>query len=161
MRTSRHITCPRCGAEVRIPIFWVIGIEGIFRCRNCRLPFKTGYKMGAFLSAIGLCLSVALVQILVYLFSIYTLVVFTLVLIPVWWFLAYHLRRWWMLRKARKTARRLPLENNPEESPAKPLPEPDLEQEYISLKKLPDDTPFETEEEPAQVIKNPFTGETF
>ena len=32
------------------------------------------------------------------------------------------------------------------------------EEEYLTLKKLPDDTPFETDE---PVIKNPFTGETF
>ena len=48
---KRSLTCPQCGARVRIPWFWAIGIEGIFRCRQCRLPFKTGYKTGAILSA--------------------------------------------------------------------------------------------------------------
>lgn len=103
-KIKRHIVCPRCGAKVRIPLFWAVGIEGIFRCRECRLPFKTGYKTGAVLSALALCLSMATVQILVYLFSIYSMALFVLLLIPLWLFYAYHFRKWQLLRKARRTA---------------------------------------------------------
>ena len=117
--------------------------------------------MGAFLSAIGLCISMVLVQILVYLFSIYTLALFVLCLVPLWLFLAYRMRRWWMLRKAQRTARRLPLEHTQEKNDTEIPAEADLEQEYLSLQKLPEDTPFEPEEESDPVIKNPFTGETF
>lgn len=73
---KRSLTCPQCGARVRIPWFWAIGIEGIFRCRQCRLPFKTGYKTGAILSAVSLSLSMALVQLMVYVFSIYSMIFF-------------------------------------------------------------------------------------
>ena len=84
MKTRGHITCPRCGADVKVPLYWAVGIEGIFRCRECRLPFKTGYKMGAVLSALGLTLAVATVQLLVYLLSIYSMAIFILALIPLW-----------------------------------------------------------------------------
>ena len=77
MKTRGHITCPRCGADVKVPLYWAVGIEGIFRCRECRLPFKTGYKMGAVLSALGLTLAVATVQLLVYLLSIYSMAIFS------------------------------------------------------------------------------------
>lgn len=154
MQKSRHIICPRCGADVRIPWFWVVGIEGIFRCRECRQPFKTGYKMGAFFSALGLCLSMAVVQVLVYLLSIYTMPLFVLLLIPLWIFFAYQMRKRWMLRRVRRAVRRSSRE---EEQEAETEPQ-SPEEEYMALKKLPADTPFETEE---TVVKNPFTGETF
>lgn len=102
MRKRRHIICPQCGAVVRIPFFWIIGIEGIFRCKECRRPFKTGYKMGAALSALGLSLSMATVQILVYLFSIYSMALFALVMIPLWIFYAFHFRKWYMLWKIKR-----------------------------------------------------------
>ena len=89
----RLLTCPRCGAEVKIPLFWAIGIEGIFRCPNCRMPFKTGYKMGAIFMALALTLAVTTVQLLVYLFSIYSMVLFVLALIPLWLFYGYHFQR--------------------------------------------------------------------
>ena len=93
MKTRGHITCPRCGADVKVPLYWAVGIEGIFRCRECRLPFKTGYKMGAVLSALGLTLAVATVQLLVYLLSIYSMAIFILTLIPLWLVYGYGLRK--------------------------------------------------------------------
>lgn len=102
----RELICPRCGAPVRIPLFWAIGIEGIFRCRNCGLPFKTGYKMGAVLSALGLSLSMATVQLLVYIFSIYSLLPFVLAMIPLWIVYAFRFRKAYMLRKTKRRLRR-------------------------------------------------------
>ena len=67
LNERRTIACPRCGSAVRIPLFWIAGIEGIFRCKSCGLAFKTGYKAGAALSATGLVLSLCTVQLLVYL----------------------------------------------------------------------------------------------
>ena len=99
---KRSLKCPQCGARVRIPWFWTIGIEGIFRCRQCRLPFKTGYKTGAVLSAVSLSLSMAIVQLLVYVFSIYSMILFALLLIPLWIFIAFHLRRAYMIRKIKR-----------------------------------------------------------
>ena len=62
LNERRTIACPRCGSAVRIPLFWIAGIEGIFRCKSCGLAFKTGYKAGAALSATGLVLSLCTVQ---------------------------------------------------------------------------------------------------
>ena len=106
MKTRGHITCPRCGADVKVPLYWAVGIEGIFRCRECRLPFKTGYKMGAVLSALGLTLAVATVQLLVYLLSIYSMAIFILALIPLWLVYGYGLRKSYMLWKIRRYVRK-------------------------------------------------------
>lgn len=67
-----------------------------------RLPFKTGYKTGAILSAVSLSLSMALVQLMVYVFSIYSMIFFALLLIPLWIFIAFHLRRAYMIRKIKR-----------------------------------------------------------
>ena len=97
LKHNRHITCPRCGTDVKIPLFWVIGIEGIFRCSNCRMPFKTGYKMGAVFMALALTLAVTTIQLLVNIFSIYSMVLFVLALIPLWLFYGYYFRKPYML----------------------------------------------------------------
>lgn len=97
--SRRDIKCHDCGSTVKIPVFWALGIEGIFRCGQCRRPFKTGYKMGAVLSALALSISMALMQLLVWIFSIYSMVLFVLLLIPAWLFLSFHFRKWYMLRK--------------------------------------------------------------
>ena len=97
--SSRIIKCPRCGNEVRIPWFWILGLEGIFRCQTCKTPFKTGYKVGAILSALGLSFSVAIVQLIVYVFSIYSMILAVILMIPMWIFFAFHLRKRYMIRK--------------------------------------------------------------
>lgn len=101
MKDRRIITCPECGDAVKIPLFWILGIEGIFRCGQCGRPFKTGYKMGAALFALALSLSMAAVQLLVYIFSIYSMLLFVLLLIPMWLGLAFLMRKQYMLYKNR------------------------------------------------------------
>lgn len=135
--------------------------------------------MGAVLSAFGLCLSMAIVQVMVYLLSIYSMPVFVLLMIPMWIFLAFLMRKAWMLHRVRQAVRRTPREpenNTTENTPEESTPPQTPEEEYFSLQRLPDDTPFEAEESHAfdsseeeedtdedkqPVIKNPFTGETF
>lgn len=95
----RDIKCPQCGSTVRIPLFWALGIEGIFRCGGCRRPFKTGYKMGTVLSALALSIAMALMQLSVWVFGIYSMMIFVLLLIPVWLLMSFHFRKWYMLRK--------------------------------------------------------------
>lgn len=121
MKTRGHITCPRCGADVKVPLYWAVGIEGIFRCRECRLPFKTGYKMGAVLSALGLTLAVATVQLLVYLLSIYSMAIFILALIPLWLVYGYGLRKSYMLWKIRRYVRKHPQEASPPKTRTLPV----------------------------------------
>ena len=120
LKHNGHITCPRCGTDVKIPLFWVIGIEGIFRCSNCRMPFKTGYKMGAVFMALALTLAVTTIQLLVYIFSIYSMALFVLALIPLWLFYGYHFRQPYMLHKAKRYASNHPIEEelNPDEATA-------------------------------------------
>ena len=133
MKTRGHITCPRCGADVKVPLYWAVGIEGIFR--ECRLPFKTGYKMGAVLSALGLTLAVATVQLLVYLLSIYSMAIFILALIPLWLVYGYGLRKSYMLWKIRRYVRKHPQEASPSENADAPG----------SNRKLPRDIVFDEE----------------
>ena len=99
---KRSLTCPQCGARVRIPWFWAIGIEGIFRCRQCRLPFKTGYKtgrypVGGFAEPEHGARTTDGIRIQ-HLFNDF----FALLLIPLWIFIAFHLRRAYMIRKIKK-----------------------------------------------------------
>ena len=82
LNERRTIACPRCGSAVRIPLFWIAGIEGIFRCSRCGLAFKTGYKAGAALSATGLVLSLCTVQLLVYLLGPYSLLLGLALIVP-------------------------------------------------------------------------------
>ena len=102
MNDRRSITCPRCGTRVKIPFFWIAGIEGIFRCGGCNLPFKTGYKTGAALFGLSLALSMATVQLLVFLFSAYTLWLFVLLLLPLWILYGFILRKQALLWRARR-----------------------------------------------------------
>ena len=135
--------------------------------------------MGAFLSALGLCLSMAVVQVMVYLLSIYSMPVFVLLMVPMWIFFAFLMRKTWMLHRVRQAVRRTSRETTTgtsENTSEVSFPVQTPEDEYFSLQKLPDDTPFETEgpndsdaseeeeeseEDKRPVIKNPFTGETF
>ena len=82
LNERRTIACPRCGSAVRIPLFWIAGIEGIFRCKSCGLAFKTGYKAGA-----ALLLGLALI-------------------VPLWLFYGFHLRKRYMLYRVRRRMRR-------------------------------------------------------
>ena len=103
---SRNIKCPRCGSQVRIPVFWTLGIEGIFRCPSCKLPFKTGYRMGAALFAISLALSLACAQLLIYIFSSYSLPLFVLAAIPLWIIFGFILRKTYMMRHIQRSLKK-------------------------------------------------------
>lgn len=105
MKSRRYIICPQCGKKVKIPLFWILGVEGIFRCADCRLPFKTGYKMGAVLFALSLSLSIVTVQLLVYVFSIYSMPFFVLAIVPLWLLYAFYSRRWYMMWKIKRKIR--------------------------------------------------------
>ena len=95
LNERRTIACPRCGSAVRIPLFWIAGIEGIFRCKSCGLAFKTGYKAGAALSATGLVLSLCTV-----------LLLGLALIVPLWLFYGFHLRKRYMLYRVRRRMRR-------------------------------------------------------
>lgn len=121
----------------------------------------------------------AVVQGLVYLLSIYSMPVFVLLIVPMWIFFAFLMRKAWMLHRVRQAVRRTPREDEndtPESTPEVSSPVQTPEEEYFALQKLPDDTPFEADDTPSfdsseeeeeeeedkrPVIKNPFTGETF
>ena len=99
---SRYIKCPRCGSKVRIPTYWVLGVEGIFRCPGCKLPFKTGYRMGAVLFALALALSLTCAQLLIYIFSSYSLPLFVLFVIPMWVLYGFIMRKAYMTWRVRR-----------------------------------------------------------
>ncbi|MDR0510447.1 MAG: hypothetical protein LBH06_05080 [Rikenellaceae bacterium] len=102
---KRKLTCPRCNAEVTIPWGWALGVEIVFRCGKCDAAFRTGYKMGAALSALALTASLAAANICVWLFSSFSLILFALLVVPMWLLLSFLLRRRWLTRKARRKER--------------------------------------------------------
>ncbi len=99
---TRRFDCCGCGARVTIPWAWVMGVEMVFRCKQCRKPYKTGYKTGAFLSGLSLAVALALANGAVWLFSSVSIPVVVLGILPGWIAIAFPLRKWWMLRKAKK-----------------------------------------------------------
>lgn len=99
---SRNLNCPKCGATVRIPVVWMLGVESVFACHNCKTKFKTGFKMGAVLFALSLTASVVAANLGAYVFSSYSIPLMALLIIPLWIFFGFVSRRWWMIRKTKK-----------------------------------------------------------
>lgn len=89
-----------------IPRLWCTGVESVFSCPKCRLKFKTGYKMGALLFALSLTAAVVTSNLLVYIFSSSIFVLAVILIIPLWVFYGFILRRWWMLLRARRAIKR-------------------------------------------------------
>ena len=85
LNERRTIACPRCGSAVRIPLFWMAG---------------------AALSATGLVLSLCTVQLLVYLLGPYSLLLGLALIVPLWLFYGFHLRKRYMLYRVRRRMRR-------------------------------------------------------
>ncbi len=104
MKQRHTIVCPQCGTSVKLPWLWVVGVETVFRCPSCRLPFKTGYKTGAALSALGLAIAFTIVQIVVFLFSPYLTIPAIIAAIPLWIAIASRMRRAVLIRRATKRA---------------------------------------------------------
>lgn len=77
--------------------------------------------MGAILSAVALSLSMASVQLLVYLFSIHTLPFFVLLLLPLWILIGFNLRKKYMcakiIRRIKKTGKFSPQTDNTNNPP--------------------------------------------
>lgn len=98
---KRTFRCPKCGGEVRIPIIWIIGVESVFLCPKCKTKFKTGFKMGAILSALSLTAAVATANLGAYILSSYSIPLMALLIVPLWILYGFAARRRWMLRKAK------------------------------------------------------------
>ncbi|MDR2885852.1 MAG: hypothetical protein LBU95_03610 [Rikenellaceae bacterium] len=102
----RYITCPCCGEKTRLPVAWMLGVEVVFACGSCNCKLKTGYKMGALFSALGLVGALVTANLGVWLFSAFTLPFFVAIVIPLWLLYGSLLRRWRLLRKYAKKARK-------------------------------------------------------
>lgn len=103
---SRSFACPRCGAAVRTPLIWALGVESVFVCPRCGLRFKTGFKTGAMLSALALTGAVGSVNLGAYILSSYSIPLMALALIPLWLLYGFLLRRRRVIRRAKKYLRR-------------------------------------------------------
>lgn len=97
------IICPGCGCDVRIPKLWSIGVETVFLCPECKRRFKTGYKMGAVLNALGLTLALVTVNLGAWLFSSYSIPLMVLAIAPLWLIYSFSLRRWWLVRTSQNS----------------------------------------------------------
>ncbi|MDR2936179.1 MAG: hypothetical protein LBU80_02405 [Rikenellaceae bacterium] len=102
MSQLRKITCDRCGAEVRIPLFWVLGIEGIFYCRACRQHFKIDYKLGALLAGLGWATAWAAMQLIACFTTAVTLTLAVLAFLPLGGFFSFAMRRAMLWGKIRR-----------------------------------------------------------
>ncbi len=108
----REITCPKCGECVKIPWLWVLGLEMIFYCRECRKYFKINYKIGALLAGSGWALAFVSLQFIAFFTSAFTLVLAALLFLPLGFFYSFLLRRYALRRKNRKK-RSIFAENDP------------------------------------------------
>ncbi len=98
----RTFVCPKCGATVRFPTPWMLGVEVVFPCPECGCRFRTGYRMGALLFALALVLALATANLGVWLFSSYSLPLFVALVVPLWLLYGFWLRRGYFRRKWRK-----------------------------------------------------------
>lgn len=82
---------------------WRLGVEIVFPCPDCRARFKTGFKMGALLSALSLTVALIVANLLIFIFSSFATPIVALLIIPMWLYLAYIARLYWIKRRyARK-----------------------------------------------------------
>ncbi|MCD7963583.1 MAG: hypothetical protein LUF90_08580 [Rikenellaceae bacterium] len=94
-----EIKCPRCRVLVRIPKFWLIGLEGVFYCKQCKKHFKIDYRIGAVLSGIGFAASFAVIQFTAYFTSAFTMIVSVVLFLPLGVFFSFLLRRTFLVTK--------------------------------------------------------------
>lgn len=100
-----RFTCPECGATVRIPRLWAMGVEMVFVCQGCKRRFKTGYKLGAVLSALALTFALVTTNLCAWLLSSYSIPLVVLTIIPLWLLYGFTMRRWWLLRRNKKRSK--------------------------------------------------------
>jgi len=101
---SRRIACPACGRTITLPWLWVVGVEMVMRCPECRRSIKTGYKMGAVLMGLALTTAIALANLLVWIFGSWSTLIFAALILPGWIFLGFVARKWWLKHKPAKKA---------------------------------------------------------
>lgn len=98
----REIKCGKCGSAVKIPFFWVLGIEGVFYCRQCKQHFKLNYKFGAVLTAVGWTLAMVTMQLLAFFTSAVTLTIAVIAFFPLAVFYSFLLRRFFLKRRRKQ-----------------------------------------------------------
>ncbi len=89
---KRSFVCPGCGAQVKFPVAWILGVEVVFACGGCGKRFKTGYKMGALLMGLSLAVSLGIANLAVWLFSSVSMPLFVVAAIPLWVLLGFYSR---------------------------------------------------------------------
>jgi hypothetical protein len=89
----REIRCPRCGKAVKIPWLWVLGLEMVFYCRECRQHLRINYKWGAVLTGIGWAGAFASIQLLSYFASKFTITLAAVAFLPLGFLYSFLLRR--------------------------------------------------------------------
>ena len=95
----RDVKCGKCGETVKIPWLWVIGLEMISYCKECRKPIKINYKLGAVLAGIGWALAFVSIQLIAYAASKFTIILAAVAFFPFGFLYSFLLRRT-ILRKA-------------------------------------------------------------
>ena len=103
---SKKIKCKKCGSKVNIPFAWVLGLEIILHCNECKTKYLTGYKMGAFLSAIALVNTLTTANIFIFLTSSILIPLIAILIIPTWIYIGYKFRLFWLLKRKTKVSKR-------------------------------------------------------
>ena len=99
------LKCRKCDTKFKVPFIWIIGIEIVLRCPECNTKYITGYKMGAFLLAISLVISLAIANLFIH-YTTSTLIPLTVIFIPlIWIYIGYKLRLLWLKFKFRRRRR--------------------------------------------------------
>lgn len=96
---SRKIRCKKCGTKFKVPIVWMLGVEIVLRCTECKARYMTGYKMGALLMAVSLVVSLAVANTFIYITSSTLIPLVAILVVPMWIYIGYRLRLFWLRYK--------------------------------------------------------------
>lgn len=89
----REVRCSKCEETVKIPWLWVLGLEMIFYCKNCRKYFKINYKLGALLAGTGWALAFVSLQLIAWFTSAFTIILAAILFVPLGILFSFLLRR--------------------------------------------------------------------
>jgi hypothetical protein len=98
----REVQCRSCGGRVKIPWLWVLGVEMIFYCKNCRDRLRIHYRLGAVLTGVGWALALVTIQGLTWFASKFTISLAALVFLPLGFLYSFLLRRFFLRHAKRR-----------------------------------------------------------
>ena len=102
MKKLRYIKCRKCGNGIRIPLYWIIGVEGVFYCPSCRQYHRIDYRLGALLTGLGWALALGAINIMAWFTTTVTLAVAAVAFLPLAILFSFVLRRTLLVVRPKK-----------------------------------------------------------